>query len=343
MSEVAPANAGLREAFRDARVLGAIRLAALVGAVLAIWPTLADAEARDLLIVVILLGVGLVNQLAAVVARPGRVRDRLSEAGLVLDVVILGMLLHVSGGEESPLLPLVIVWILAGVVTHRPTGAVLYSALIVVMLVLASAVHDPVLPDQHYLLLFVTLAVGAGAGVGAWLAMRSLDGYERQLLERSLQDPLTGLWNRRAFEQRLESVRAAAQRADESFALAMLDLDHFKRVNDEHGHLVGDAVLREASAILNATVRAADEVFRFGGEEFVILMPATTLGDACAVSERVRRAVREGRPAGMDLTVSVGVSVGTGATVLSDADRLLLDAKAAGRDRTVCASPSTVA
>lgn len=337
-SETAPADAGMRRSFRDARALDVIRVMALVGAVLILGPTVAEMETHDLAPFLLVLGLGLATQVAALAMRARPLHDRLFELGLVLDVGVLGLLLHLSGGDRSPLLPLVIMWMILGVMTHQKVGAIAFSVLMAIMLSVVMMSHHSVMPATPYVLLVTTLVVALGAAVSAWFAVRQLEGYERQLLDRSLQDALTGLWNRRAFEQRLQAVCATAQRSDEPFALAMLDLDHFKRVNDEHGHLVGDDVLRETSAILNAAVRATDEVFRFGGEEFVVLMPATGLGDACAVSERVRRAVGEGHPAGFDLTVSVGVSVGTSVAVLADADRLLIEAKAAGRDRMACAT-----
>jgi diguanylate cyclase (GGDEF)-like protein len=125
----------------------------------------------------------------------------------------------------------------------------------------------------------------------------------------------------------------------------MIDLDHFKRVNDTHGHLVGDAVLREVADTLCDQVREVDAVGRFGGEEFVVLLPGAALPDALRVAERIRSAiadltVAEGSAAVSTLSASIGVSVHpvAGAVldqVLMAADNALYEAKRGGRNRVV--------
>src|SRR5690606_34520570 len=132
----------------------------------------------------------------------------------------------------------------------------------------------------------------------------------QQLLAMATLDPLTGAPNRRALEVELpEAVQHHRQRA-EPMALAVLDLDHFKRINDRHGHEVGDRVLVDLVARIQGVLRKRDRLFRLGGEEFVLLLPATSAGGARAALEKVRRAV-EAQPMGPDLraTVSVGVAM----------------------------------
>jgi two-component system cell cycle response regulator len=158
-------------------------------------------------------------------------------------------------------------------------------------------------------------------------------------------DPLTQLLNRRALTERITAEMERALRYDSSLALLMIDLDHFKQVNDTHGHLVGDDVLRDLAALLRAQVRENDLVARYGGEEFVILLPETDDTGADGFAERVRSAVKgtrfAPRPGGqaIALTTSIGVATFPAARIESvedlfaRADAALYRAKADGRDR----------
>ena len=173
--------------------------------------------------------------------------------------------------------------------------------------------------------------------------------YQMKLAEGALQDALTGLYNRRHLEERLASEVAAAQRHARPISLLVCDVDHFKAVNDQHGHLAGDEVLKMVAFVLRGAVRREDVLARYGGEEFVVIARETALEGASALAERIRRAVERSRCAwqGQDLgvTVSVGVSVWTGATELvagrgerelfEAADRALYLAKEGGRNRVV--------
>ncbi|MBP6338583.1 MAG: GGDEF domain-containing protein [Vitreoscilla sp.] len=156
-------------------------------------------------------------------------------------------------------------------------------------------------------------------------------------------DALTGLPNRRALEQALASLLADPSA---HFSCAIADLDHFKRINDSWSHLVGDEVLRRIGALLHAGLRPGDVVARFGGEEFVILLPGTSLVEATAVTERVRQAI-EAAPwsdlqPGLTVTISIGIAQAEQAdgfdTLLARADTQLYAAKSLGRNR-VCATP----
>ena len=110
-------------------------------------------------------------------------------------------------------------------------------------------------------------------------------------ISRSLTDPLTGLPNRREFNDRLEERMSAWNRRKEVFSLLMLDVDHFKKLNDQHGHLAGDQVLAAIGRALRAAIRREDAVARYGGEEFAILLPNTSLEQATPVAQNVREAV----------------------------------------------------
>ncbi len=150
-------------------------------------------------------------------------------------------------------------------------------------------------------------------------------------------DPLTGVFNRDALARRAAELIEQARVMHSPVAVLMGDLDHFKEVNDEHGHHVGDAALREVAATMRATLRTFEHVYRYGGEEFVVLMPGANLEGAAAGAERLREAVSEARPAGIPVTISFGVSVSDSGdagvdALLRAADTALYRAKAEGRD-----------
>lgn len=181
---------------------------------------------------------------------------------------------------------------------------------------------------------------------GTTIRAEELQGERDELEAVALRDSLSGLWNRRAFEQQLESEWWRAARSHTSLAVVLIDIDRFKAYNDSHGHLLGDEVLaRVASAIARVVRRTYDMVARFGGEEFVILLPGCTLADALSVAESARVAVRgEGilhqRSEHRVVTVSVGVAATVPelgklpATLVDAADQALYEAKGEGRDRT---------
>jgi len=169
------------------------------------------------------------------------------------------------------------------------------------------------------------------------------------LRTQSVRDALTGLYNRRYLEETLEREVRRAARAQQSLGLLMIDLDHFKSFNDTYGHDAGDAVLRETGLSLTKGVRAEDFVCRFGGEEFVVMLPTADLKAACARAERLRSTMKEltilhqGRSMGM-ITISLGVAAfpehGTSPKeLMAAADAALYAAKRSGRDRVEVALP----
>ena len=184
------------------------------------------------------------------------------------------------------------------------------------------------------------------------LAVANLNLRET-LRTQSIRDPLTGLFNRRYMEDSMEREFRRATRKQTSVAVLMLDVDHFKRFNDSHGHEAGDAVLREMAVLLRGQLRAEDIACRFGGEEFLIVLPDTTLQAAADCAERLRRgtaAVRvmhNGRSL-EPITLSVGVASypqhgNTSESVLRAADEALYRAKQSGRDRVVSATTAAAA
>lgn len=181
---------------------------------------------------------------------------------------------------------------------------------------------------------------------------RRLDQLRRDrdaLSREALTDSLTGLGNRRFFQQQLAGEAARTSRTGEPFALMMIDLDHFKKINDTFGHPAGDRVLEAVAGVLRNGLRRSDVACRIGGEEFVLVLPGTTAESAgllgAKLRERIKIACRETLPEGWPVTVSIGISwaLGPGPVDLErlqrEADRALYAAKESGRDRIVCARP----
>jgi diguanylate cyclase (GGDEF)-like protein len=168
------------------------------------------------------------------------------------------------------------------------------------------------------------------------------------LRNQSIRDPLTGLFNRRYLEEMMQRETRRAVRAEHGLGILVLDLDHFKRFNDTYGHEAGDTVLRETALLLTKSVRAEDIVCRFGGEEFVIVLPMADLKATCSRADRIRASMRElnvlhqGKSLGI-ITVSIGVAAlpehGISAKeLIGAADAALYHAKREGRDRVVAAA-----
>jgi len=169
-----------------------------------------------------------------------------------------------------------------------------------------------------------------------------LEKANRRLKELATTDELTGLWNRRRFLEMLAQECRRAGRSGADLALAMLDLDHFKVVNDTYGHALGDRVLAEAASIIRRAARATDVVARYGGEEFMVLMPEASAVDARNAAERIRTHIA--RHPISDGTIDVGITASVGVSALKDggpggpdhlirrADEALYAAKQAGRN-----------
>jgi len=165
----------------------------------------------------------------------------------------------------------------------------------------------------------------------------------------TITDPLMEIYNRRYLERRLEEEFARARRYGFPLSLLLLDIDHFKKVNDDHGHPAGDLVLKGIGGILKKTVRNVDVSARYGGEEMAILLPHTPDTDAAILAERIRRTIENhpfpaGAPAGNGIllrcTVSIGIAAMTrecakAGQLLQMADTAMYRAKQGGRNRTV--------
>jgi diguanylate cyclase (GGDEF)-like protein/PAS domain S-box-containing protein len=166
-----------------------------------------------------------------------------------------------------------------------------------------------------------------------------LEEANHKLSSLALTDALTGLWNRRAFNAQIETGIMAAQRSKLGMALMLIDADHFKSINDRHGHPYGDSVLRNLAVVLNRVKRAEDVACRFGGEEFAVLLPVIDIAAANVLAQRFMDALRlfpwEKEP----VTVSIGLAMCsdtcTSDELIDDADAALYRAKHEGRNRVV--------
>lgn len=188
-----------------------------------------------------------------------------------------------------------------------------------------------------------------GAGPDIWsgymIDISDTKHVETLLNERATHDYLTGLVNRQSFQERLEAELGRVRRYGQSTALLLMDVDHFKTVNDRFGHDAGDHVLKALSTQVRAQVRAVDTVARWGGEEFTVLLPETGRDEACDVAERIRRAVEQQEFDYRDNSFRVTVSIGVARLeakkdrvepAMRRADEALYQAKRSGRNRVIC-------
>lgn len=177
-------------------------------------------------------------------------------------------------------------------------------------------------------------------------ANQGIAEQRRQIEELRVQariDALTKIANRAAFDERLNEYLALVERGKLAFSLLLLDIDLFKAINDEHGHIAGDRVLRGVAARISASIRANDFAARYGGEEFVVIMPATDLTESATVAERVRQDIAKTNfrldDKNIKITISGGLAecrVGQSCeTIIAAADQALYHAKTTGRNRVV--------
>jgi diguanylate cyclase (GGDEF)-like protein len=315
----------------------------------------------------------LVFALAGLVADPPRLAERLPllllAAGTVLyvvaDVIYDRLVLDglYSGGDPVDTLWVVAMlgYALAAATQRRVPAAppddealrrrhpafAPYLALAAVFgLLIAVHRHERFFPGLS--LVLAAAAVAAVVALRQLIAQRELVGLHaelraahRELAALAATDPVTGLPNQRALCAALDGELARRLRSRRPCALLFLDLDHFKRINDTHGHRAGDQTLREFGEVVTAELRAVDVFGRWGGEEFVALLPGVDSAEALLAAGRVREAVAAHEFAavgGAPVTVSIGVAASLEADreeLLADADAALYEAKRAGRDRVV--------
>jgi len=198
---------------------------------------------------------------------------------------------------------------------------------------------------------FIPLIEGGEVKAVSIVIIDATDTYESQarldetlamLAAQSERDALTGVYNRRKLEQILEAELQRARRYKHGLSLLMFDIDHFKRINDGHGHLIGDEAIRHVAKKAVSTLRITDSVARYGGEEFVALLPGEGLTGAAIAAERLRQAVAHPFTAGGEISLAITISVGVSSLraetdgvkgLLSEADAALYASKHGGRNR----------
>ena len=181
------------------------------------------------------------------------------------------------------------------------------------------------------------LVLSAVVGEGA-RAMEALRRALQNLKEETIRDPLTGLYNRRFLGDYLSRELIRAKREEGRVALIMIDLDHFKQVNDTAGHAAGDLVLMEIATLLKRHIRGSDIACRYGGEEFTLVLPNATPESAHRKAEAICSAIRENRDKLLEVTASLGVAffpdhAADPESLLGAADEALYEAKRKGRNR----------
>ncbi|MFO7736820.1 MAG: GGDEF domain-containing protein [bacterium] len=157
-------------------------------------------------------------------------------------------------------------------------------------------------------------------------------------------DPLTGLYNRYSMKEQISNEMSRVDRYGETFSLLIIDIDYFKNINDTYGHLAGDSVLAETAAIIKKSLRKSDSVFRYGGEEFLAILPATSVKGAVSTADKLRLCISEADFSDLErkITVSIGVSEyspdQSEEELIHSVDMALYDAKRNGRNRVMVAA-----
>jgi diguanylate cyclase (GGDEF)-like protein len=212
-------------------------------------------------------------------------------------------------------------------------------------------VRDPGRPGVDLPVMIAIVGLALAALLAALVLVWSRNERMQELAVQASQDPLTGLKNRRRFEEDLRAELARSHRYGVPGALLMLDLDHFKQVNDTLGHPAGDRVLAEIAAVLRGRARETDVLARIGGDEFAIVLPRCDLGEAEEVADEIATAIRERMSAERGvppITASIGIApFGTGRrlsceSVLGRADAAMYEAKGSGRDKVRIFDSATV-
>lgn len=242
----------------------------------------------------------------------------------------------VMGGTASGLF-----WSIASIVT------VMGLYLLDQPLIAGLTAHPPQSLDRAVGLVFCIMGVGVAMLFNERIKRRqivNLDGVQAQLTELAEMDPLTNVLNRRSFIRKAEGELARSGKG-RGFSILLIDVDHFKDINDTHGHNIGDRVLNRIVSICSPALRKDDILARMGGEEFVTLLPNTVVGAATEVAERLRKLIQntpiDTEAGTVNITVSIGVSsytpteTGSLQELIRQADEAMYKAKEGGRNRVV--------
>jgi diguanylate cyclase (GGDEF)-like protein len=266
---------------------------------------------------------------------------RWAAVGWGISGVMIAASIALTGAADSP----AVMWLALPAVTlgarFEARGVILGVAYLIVLMLLSTIALEPQVVQERpeHLIFPIALVIATAIFSGA------TQSSEREHRRDAVLDPLTGLLNRAALLARFDELEQLAGHGEHaSLGMLVADVDHFKRVNDEHGHPAGDAVLRDIAYAMRKALRAFDLVYRIGGEEFVVLLPGADLERTIEVAERLRMAVAESRSGDIAVTMSLGAASARGSAVrfadlYAAADAALYAAKRSGRDR-VCATGS---
>lgn len=241
----------------------------------------------------------------------------------------------VTGGTSSPLVFLLPTGVVMNALRSGPRSVAFCSAVTAVVFLAASLLDNSGAVLSDPLPMVSTIAMQAAVTIASITLAKAEISHRRA----AIVDPLTGLLNRKVLPERFEELRQQALVSASPITLILFDLDHFKSVNDLHGHDVGDQVLRGVADVLRQNLRKFELVYRIGGEEFLILLPGVPEREAESVAEQLRRAIAGlVQAGGVGITASFGVSAAHDEQIDFDllyrlADEALYRAKRGGRDR----------
>jgi len=265
-------------------------------------------------------------------------------AHAALAVALLGW----SSGFQYYLIPLIPFMMFNDRASTLSISAASAAVIVAFALLRGLAPLDVELPRALQMFRYANMVIPFGMlGLLSYYFRLASTDVERKMTEMALTDPLTGLFNRRQMNQRLQEEAARFRRAGSDFSVIIADIDHFKAINDRHGHDMGDRVLLRVALLFGEGLRTGDAVARWGGEEFLVLLPGTHLNAAQEVAQRLRSAA-ETRLGALDglkspLTVTFGVAAFSESASLEGclkaADDALYRGKAEGRNRVVSARP----
>jgi diguanylate cyclase (GGDEF)-like protein len=260
--------------------------------------------------------------------------ERVSACAIVITMALIGVGVALSGGPRSVALPWMVLPAAMVAARFRPRVVIAGLCLTVAIVLAATLGSHPRWTVENPAPLVATLALLAGVVSIVW-ALQAAELHHRG---EAMIDPLTGLLNRNALIPRFAELSHQARLTQQPICLLLCDLDNFKAINDEHGHDRGDAALRDMAYELRKRLHSFELVYRLGGEEFLVVLPGVGGDAGGAVAERLRCAIERARPAGVVVTVSIGVSAASGERVeyeslFKAADEALYRAKRSGRNR----------
>ena len=262
----------------------------------------------------------------------------ISIMGNVITLGLLGGGVAYSGGPRSPVIGWLVFPAAMLAARFRPQVVVASLAVSVSVILAVTLGVDPRWTLANPVPVFAALTLLVVVVSIVW-ALQAAELFHRG---EAILDQLTGLLNRNSLLPRFDELTQQARLTHSPISLVLCDLDHFKEINDTHGHDVGDAVLRDVAYELRKGLRSFELIYRLGGEEFLIVMPGITIDGSEEIAERLRSSLEKARLGGVDVTISAGVSAGSGDDVDYDtlfraADAALYEAKRAGRNRVVTA------